>query len=246
MGYEFCIPCNAFLFPNFCPDMRRVSNHDAAGSWVGGKQQGGLWWSLEGLWRGDMSDLCGIKNQDFLKSIKGNCLAWRSTFLKYLWVQKVQLTNGLYAKGQGCLILQVYKTVHTRTQSPSILERGISLPYGTYSITAQLYQRASNMYNGYIGIKCNFVLRCQLLLFWGLGAVVASATWPWASRLTCTLSTVDFPKYFPSYFHWEWYKYASAAWPDKLVLCQLLNFFNIFQDLLVNIFSHSKNYSKIL
>ena len=49
------VATEADVFPNFCQDMRRVSNYDAAGSWIGGKQQGGLWWNLEGLWRGDMS-----------------------------------------------------------------------------------------------------------------------------------------------------------------------------------------------
>ena len=112
----------------------------------------------------------------------------------------------------------MYKTVHTsymHTKSFNVGNWSVGFfpsKYNNFTNIHPICTRGIFVWN----VLLYYVARQLQLLFWGLGAVVAIATWPKA-RQPCTLSTFEFLKY----------KFKFKYEEDNLVLCQLLNFHNV-------------------
>ena len=122
----------------------------------------------------------------------------RARLSEVFLVQNEQ-TLSLCKRGKAvCLILsvQMYKTVHTsymHTKSFNVGNWSVGFfpsKYNNFTNIHPICTRGIFVWN----VLLYYVARQLQLLFWGLGAVVAIATWPKA-RQPCTLSTFEFPQY---------------------------------------------------
>ena len=122
--------------------------------------------------------------------LQGTPLFW--SILSSKWTDSISIQ-----KGQCCLILsvQVYKMVHTsymHTKSFNVGNWSVGFfpsKYNNFTNIHPICTRGIFVWN----VLLYYVARQLQLLFWGLGAVVAIATWPKA-RQPCTLSTFEFPQ----------------------------------------------------
>ena len=106
-----------------------MSNYDAAGSWIGGKQQGGLWWKLEGFWRG-ITWVIILKGENQI-----NFFLWHNTAVQFWSIVSTNRSARQQTLCKGARLSDSASvqnsTYFINTKSPSILECKIPLPYGT-------------------------------------------------------------------------------------------------------------------